>query len=39
MSGSGPVVAGGMLLVPSEYSDLFGGTDPRGNLLLAFSAN
>lgn len=39
MSGSGPVVAGGLLLVPSGYSDLFGGNAPRGNVLLAFSAN
>jgi polyvinyl alcohol dehydrogenase (cytochrome) len=39
MSGPGPVVAGGMLLVPSGYSDLFGGTAPRGNVLLAFTAN
>ena len=35
MNGSGPVVAGGMLFVPSGYSDLFGGRG-RGNVLLAF---
>ncbi len=39
MNGSGPVVAGGMLLVPSGYSDLFGGSGPRGNVLLAFGVN
>jgi polyvinyl alcohol dehydrogenase (cytochrome) len=33
-NGSGPVVAGGMLFVPSGYSELGGGT--RGNVLLAF---
>jgi polyvinyl alcohol dehydrogenase (cytochrome) len=38
MGGSGPVVAGGMLFVPSGYADLFGG-NARGNVLLAFSAN
>jgi polyvinyl alcohol dehydrogenase (cytochrome) len=38
MGGSGPVVAGGYLLVPSGYSDLGGGAQPRGNLLLVFSA-
>jgi polyvinyl alcohol dehydrogenase (cytochrome) len=37
MNGSGPVVAGGLLLVPSGYSDLFGG-NVRGNVLLAFGA-
>jgi polyvinyl alcohol dehydrogenase (cytochrome) len=34
MSGAGPVVAGGMVFVPSGYSDLGGGV--RGNVLLAF---
>jgi hypothetical protein len=38
MGGSGPVVAGGMLFVPSGYADLFGG-NARGNVLLAFSPN
>jgi len=38
MGGSGPVVAGGLLLVPSGYADLFGGS-ARGNVLLAFGAN
>jgi polyvinyl alcohol dehydrogenase (cytochrome) len=33
-NGSGPVVAGSMLFVPSGYSELGGGT--RGNVLLAF---
>ena len=33
-NGAGPVVAGGMLFVPSGYSELGGGT--RGNVLLAF---
>jgi polyvinyl alcohol dehydrogenase (cytochrome) len=35
MGGSGPVVADGMLFVPSGYADLFGGPQ-RGNILLAF---
>jgi polyvinyl alcohol dehydrogenase (cytochrome) len=34
INGSGPVVAGGMLFVPSGYSDL--GPGVRGNVLLAF---
>lgn len=34
INAAGPVVAGGMLFVPSGYSDLGGGT--RGNVLLAF---
>jgi polyvinyl alcohol dehydrogenase (cytochrome) len=34
INGAGPAVAGGMLFVPSGYSDLGGGT--RGNVLLAF---
>ena len=34
LNASGPVVAGGMLFVPSGYSDLGPGT--RGNVLLAF---
>ncbi|MGA2078989.1 MAG: hypothetical protein ABSH52_36395 [Terriglobia bacterium] len=38
LGGSGPVVAGGMLFVPSGYADLFGG-NARGNVLLAFSPN
>jgi polyvinyl alcohol dehydrogenase (cytochrome) len=38
MGSPGPVIAGGMLFVPSGYSDLFGGTS-RGNVLLAFSPN
>ena len=38
MSGSGPVVAGGMLFVPSGSADLFGGNG-RGNVLLMFSPN
>ncbi len=38
ISGSGPVVAGGMLLVPSGNADLFGGK-VRGNVLLAFASN
>jgi polyvinyl alcohol dehydrogenase (cytochrome) len=38
MNGSGPVVAGGLLLVPSGYADLFGG-NVRGNVLLAFGGN
>lgn len=33
---SGPVIANGMLFVPSGYSDLFGG-QLRGNVILAFS--
>jgi len=32
---AGPVVAGGMVFIPSGYSDLFGG-QLRGNVLLAF---
>ena len=36
MNGSGPVVAGGMLFVPSGYADLGGGV--RGNVLLAFGS-
>jgi len=39
MSSAGPVVAGGMLFVPSGYSDLFGGEVPRGNVLLAFGVD
>ena len=35
---SGPVVAGGLLFVPSGYSDLFGGNS-RGNVLLVFAAD
>ena len=38
MGGSGPVVVGGTLFVPSGYADLFGG-NARGNVLLAFSPN
>jgi polyvinyl alcohol dehydrogenase (cytochrome) len=34
MSAAGPVVAGGMVFVPSGYSDL--GSGARGNVLLAF---
>lgn len=34
INAAGPVVAGGMLFVPSGYSDLGGGN--RGNVLLAF---
>lgn len=34
INAAGPVVAGGMLFVPSGYSDLGGGR--RGNVLLAF---
>lgn len=34
INAAGPVVAGGMLFVPSGYSDLGGGA--RGNVLLAF---
>ncbi len=34
LSAAGPIVAGGMLFVPSGYSELGGGT--RGNVLLAF---
>jgi polyvinyl alcohol dehydrogenase (cytochrome) len=34
MSSAGPIVADGMVLVPSGYSDL--GTGVRGNVLLAF---
>jgi polyvinyl alcohol dehydrogenase (cytochrome) len=34
LNGSGPVVSGGMLYVPSGYADLGGGI--RGNVLLAF---
>lgn len=33
---AGPVIANGMLFVPSGYSDLFGGA-LRGNVILAFS--
>ncbi len=36
LNGSGPVVSGGMLFVPSGYADLGGGI--RGNVLLAFTA-
>jgi polyvinyl alcohol dehydrogenase (cytochrome) len=32
---AGPVVAGGLLFVPSGYADLFGG-NARGNVLLVF---
>jgi polyvinyl alcohol dehydrogenase (cytochrome) len=35
INSAGPVVANGMLFVPSGYSDLGGGA--RGNVLLAFS--
>ena len=35
MSSAGPVVAGGMVFVPSGYSDLGNGV--RGNVLLAFA--
>ena len=35
MSSAGPVVAGGMVFVPSGYSDL--GLGVRGNVLLAFA--
>ena len=38
MSGSGPVVAEGMLFVPSGSADLFGGNQ-RGNVLLAFGVD
>jgi polyvinyl alcohol dehydrogenase (cytochrome) len=34
INAAGPVVAGGMLFVPSGYSELGGGV--RGNVLLAF---
>ena len=34
INAAGPVVAGGMLFVPSGYSDLGNGV--RGNVLLAF---
>jgi polyvinyl alcohol dehydrogenase (cytochrome) len=34
LNGSGPIVSGGMLYVPSGYADLGGGS--RGNVLLAF---
>jgi len=34
INAAGPVVAAGMLFVPSGYSDLGGGA--RGNVLLAF---
>jgi polyvinyl alcohol dehydrogenase (cytochrome) len=33
---SGPVIANGMMVVTSGYSDLFGGSIPRGNVLLTF---
>ena len=36
ISSAGAVVAGGMVFVPSGYSDL--GTGARGNVLLAFGA-
>jgi polyvinyl alcohol dehydrogenase (cytochrome) len=36
INAAGPVVAGGMLFVPSGYSDL--GIGARGNVLLAFGA-
>ncbi|MBM3531291.1 MAG: cytochrome C oxidase Cbb3 [Alphaproteobacteria bacterium] len=36
INAAGPVVAGGLLLVSSGYSDLGGGN--RGNVLLAFAA-
>lgn len=36
INAAGPVVAGGMVFVPSGYSDLGGGN--RGNVLLAFAA-
>jgi polyvinyl alcohol dehydrogenase (cytochrome) len=35
INGAGPVIADGMLFVPSGYSDLGGGV--RGNVLLAFA--
>jgi hypothetical protein len=34
INAAGPVVAGGMVFVPSGYSDL--GIGMRGNVLLAF---
>jgi polyvinyl alcohol dehydrogenase (cytochrome) len=34
LNGSGPIVSGGMLYIPSGYADLGGGI--RGNVLLAF---
>jgi polyvinyl alcohol dehydrogenase (cytochrome) len=34
INGAGPAIAGGMVFVPSGYSDLGGGA--RGNVLLAF---
>jgi polyvinyl alcohol dehydrogenase (cytochrome) len=34
INSAGPIVAGGMLFVPSGYSDL--GAGARGNVLLAF---
>jgi polyvinyl alcohol dehydrogenase (cytochrome) len=37
LNGSGPIVSGGMLFVPSGYADLGGGI--RGNVLLAFGAD
>jgi len=37
INASGPVVANGMLFVPSGYSDLGGGAAARGNVLLAFA--
>jgi polyvinyl alcohol dehydrogenase (cytochrome) len=35
INAAGPVVAGGMVFVPSGYSDLGAGV--RGNVLLAFA--
>jgi polyvinyl alcohol dehydrogenase (cytochrome) len=35
---SGPVIAGGMVFVPSGYADLFGGP-LRGNVILAFGVD
>ena len=37
LNGSGPVVAGGLLYVPSGYADLGNGS--RGNVLLAFGVD
>ena len=36
MSSAGPIVAAGMLFVPSGYAELGNGV--RGNVLLAFAA-
>ena len=37
INAAGPVIASGMLFVPSGYSDLGGGV--RGNVLLAFGVD